>query len=201
MHTSIPSCTYIVDSALHVGMDLFIYRWLLWVQYEGKEESKSKKETGRYNWGMKWTWKVRCKRENVWRIFGTSLPASLSATHAVMLAGVFLYKRPILWDAQTAMQGFDGQHTKAQRQRGRLWYLYQSPTASLASWYSHWYSPASSAAHTDSTVENPPAPGTNSHKFTHIYQTLHTYSMCTPTCILHARVPRHKYCNLFALIS
>lgn len=37
-----------------------------------------------------------------------------------MLAGVFLYKRPILWDARIAMEAFDGHHTKAQRQRGKL---------------------------------------------------------------------------------
>lgn len=37
-----------------------------------------------------------------------------------MLAGVFLYKRPILWDARIAMEAFDGHHTKAQTQRGKL---------------------------------------------------------------------------------
>lgn len=36
------------------------------------------------------------------------------------LAGVFLYKRPILWDARIAMEAFEGHHTKAQRQKGRL---------------------------------------------------------------------------------
>lgn len=43
------------------------------------------------------------------------------------LAGVFLYKRPILWDARIAMEAFEGHHTKAQRQRGRLWYPDQFP--------------------------------------------------------------------------
>lgn len=32
------------------------------------------------------------------------------------LAGVFLYKRPILWDARKAMEAFEGHHTKAKRQ-------------------------------------------------------------------------------------
>lgn len=36
------------------------------------------------------------------------------------LAGVFLCKRPILWDARIAMEAFEGHHTKAQRQKGRL---------------------------------------------------------------------------------
>lgn len=36
------------------------------------------------------------------------------------LAGVFLYNRPILWDARKAMEAFEGHRTKAQRQKGRL---------------------------------------------------------------------------------
>lgn len=46
------------------------------------------------------------------------------------LAGVFLYKRPILWDARKAMEAFEGHHTKAQRQKAGFDTRIGSPTSS-----------------------------------------------------------------------
>lgn len=43
-----------------------------------------------------------------------------------MLAGVFLYKSPIQWDATMVREVFDDHHIKTQKQRGRLWYPDQS---------------------------------------------------------------------------
>lgn len=101
-----------------------------------------------------------------------------------MLAGVFLYKRPILWDARMAMEVFDGHHTKAQRQRGRLWYTYQSPLLPL--WLHNTATSTAQlllSAHADSKVKKPHIWGRNSHTFTqwnlaHILYGAHAYIYC-----------------------
>lgn len=74
-------------------------------------------------WEEVWNSENLIHKRKFWGIFSVSFFLSSSRPHSLctnpacsMLAGVFLCKRPILWDGRMAMEAFDGQHTKAKRQ-------------------------------------------------------------------------------------
>lgn len=98
-----------------------------------------------------------------------------------MLAGVFLYKRPILWDARMAMEVFDGHYTKAKRQA-----LIPVSVPLLPRWLYNTVSGVAlliPSAHIDSKVENPHPWGRNSHTFA---QWIHAYKQYKLTHTVHA---------------
>lgn len=103
------------------------------------------------------------------------------------LAGVFLYKRPILWDARKAMEAFEGHHTKAQRQKGRLWYPDRFPNQLL--WLHNKASGGARlrlSAHTETKAEKPRPPWGEIH--THVY-TMNPCSCRLPVLVQSPSLP------------
>lgn len=122
-------------------------------------------------------------------------PHSLSTTPACsMLPGVFLYKRPILWEARIAMEVFDGRHTKA-KTRALILSLHLLPLwrhDAAAGSEDRTCSPPASTCRLLHQVEKPHPPGTKFvHNYTmkpsaithshllHMYTLMHTSCTCT----------------------
>lgn len=180
-------------SVVHVGEDVFVYWGLLsdwqratWRQTDIiKECNELKKQDAEGKF-----------LRNIQSI-SSSLPQPppLPQHHSCsMLAAVFLYKRPIQWDARMAMEVFDGHHTKAQRQRGRLWYPYQSPLLPLLL-----HNTASGTALlllSAQKVEKLHPRGRNLHN-----ETLGTHSICTLTRTAHTCSQRLHPCAYVFIYS